>query len=70
MSVARADGREVRGRFVATAATPYAAHTAGGVLASGGTAFDAAIAAALVEGVELPMKCGLAGDVVALHQRH
>ena len=69
MSVVRADGREVRGRVVATAATPYAAHTAGGVLASGGTAFDAAIAAALVEGVELPMKCGLAGDVVALVQR-
>src|SRR3546814_11324180 len=36
---------------------------------SGGNAVDAAVAAALVETVWLPMKCGLAGDVVALLQR-
>lgn len=63
------DGQEVQGEVVATAATPFAAETAISVLNMGGTAFDAAIAAALVECVELPMKCGLAGDVVALVQR-
>ena len=69
MSVVCSDGGEVQGGVVATAATPLAAETAIDVLTSGGTAFDAAIAAALVECVELPMKCGLAGDVVALVQR-
>ena len=72
MSDPRANGlgREVQGEVVATAATPFAAETVISVLNTGGTAFDAAIAAALVECVELPMKCGLAGNVVALLQRH
>ena len=51
---------------MATAAVPAAAETALDCLESGGNAFDAAIAACLVEAVHLPMKCGLAGDVVAL----
>ncbi|MEO1197815.1 MAG: gamma-glutamyltransferase [Pseudomonadota bacterium] len=36
------------------------------ILADGGNAFDAGVAMVLAEGVALPMKCGLAGDVVAL----
>lgn len=36
-------------------------------LLDGGNAFDAVLAAALVETVALPSKCGLAGDVVALY---
>lgn len=36
------------------------------MLARGGNAFDAALAACFVESVALPMKCGLAGDLVAL----
>nr|WP_246484754.1 gamma-glutamyltransferase [Marivibrio halodurans] len=39
------------------------------MLAAGGNAFDAAVAAACAETVWLPMKCGLAGDVVALFSR-
>jgi gamma-glutamyltranspeptidase/glutathione hydrolase len=54
------------GRSVATAAVSAAADVAIGILAEGGNAFDAAVAACLVETVWLPMKCGLAGDVVAL----
>lgn len=54
------------GRSVATASVSAAADVAIGILAEGGNAFDAAVAACLVETVWLPMKCGLAGDVVAL----
>lgn len=51
-------------------AAHHAAATAGlEILAKGGNAFDAALAAALVETVTLPMKCGLAGDVVAIVRR-
>lgn len=57
---------EVSGKAVATAAVPAAADTAIAILKAGGNAFDAAIAAALVESVWLPMKCGLAGDLVAM----
>ena len=52
-----------------TAAIPAAADAGARMLAKGGNAFDAAVAAALVETVWLPMKCGLAGDVVALYAR-
>jgi gamma-glutamyltranspeptidase/glutathione hydrolase len=37
--------------------------------ARGGNAFDAALAACFVETVALPMKCGLAGDVIALYRQ-
>lgn len=56
----------VEGARVATAAVPAAARTALEVLEAGGNAYDAAVAAALVETVWLPMKCGLGGDLVAL----
>ena len=52
-----------------TAAVTAAADVGAEMLAKGGNAFDAAVAAALVETVWLPMKCGLAGDVVALYSR-
>lgn len=52
-----------------TAAVPAAADAGITMLERGGNAFDAAVAAALAETVWLPMKCGLAGDVVALLQR-
>jgi gamma-glutamyltranspeptidase/glutathione hydrolase len=62
-----APGRaEAEGAAVATAAVPAALEAALEAYADGGNAFDAAVAAALVETVWLPMKCGLAGDVVAL----
>jgi gamma-glutamyltranspeptidase/glutathione hydrolase len=54
------------GPAVATAAVPRAAEAALAVLADGGNAYDAAVAACLAECVWLPMKCGLAGDLVAL----
>src|SRR5690606_6047679 len=47
------------GPAVATAAVPKAAEVALAVLADGGNAYDAAVAACLVECVWLPMKCGL-----------
>lgn len=54
------------GARVVTAA--HDAATAAGIAAyaQGGNAFDAALAACLMETVALPMKCGLAGDLVAL----
>lgn len=54
---------------VVTAAVAAAADVGCEMLATGGNAFDAAVAAALAETVWLPMKCGLGGDVVALFQR-
>ncbi|MFC4350253.1 gamma-glutamyltransferase [Fodinicurvata halophila] len=56
----------VKGDFVCTAAVPAAARTGLDALRAGGNAFDAALAACFVETVWLPMKCGLAGDLVAL----
>ncbi|AIJ26134.1 gamma-glutamyltransferase [Amycolatopsis methanolica] len=56
-------------RAVVTAATPMAADAGVAVLRDGGTVYDAVVAAALVETVMLPPKCGLAGDVVALVKR-
>lgn len=55
-----------RGRMAVTAAAPEAARTGLEMLRAGGNAFDAVVAAGLVETVWLPMKCGLAGDAVAL----
>ena len=57
---------QARGRRVLSAAAPAAVTAALPIFAQGGNAFDVAVAAALVETVALPMKCGLAGDVVAL----
>lgn len=62
-------GQSAEGRAALTAAVPEAADIGIEILEAGGNAFDAAVAAALVETVWLPMKCGLAGDVVALLQR-
>ncbi len=56
----------VTGTSVITAAAPDAARAGMDVLRLGGNAFDAAMAACLVESVVLPMKLGLAGDLVAL----
>lgn len=58
-----------RGRRVVAAAHPAAAAAGIEMYARGGNAFDAALAACFVETVALPMKCGLAGDVVALARR-
>ncbi len=59
----------VSGPRVVTAAHPAAASAGVAAFAAGGNAFDAALAACFVETVALPMKCGLAGDVVALFRR-
>ncbi|NYZ13701.1 hypothetical protein HL658_14195 [Azospirillum sp. RWY-5-1] len=67
MSAAVTSRNTVTGAVV-TAAVPAAAEAGIAALADGGNAFDAAVAAAMVETVWLPMKCGLAGDVVALVQ--
>jgi gamma-glutamyltranspeptidase/glutathione hydrolase len=56
----------VGGPRLVTAAHPAASAAGIGVFAAGGNAFDAALAACFVETIALPMKCGLAGDVVAL----
>jgi len=55
-----------RGSRLVTAANANAAAAGIAMLHAGGNAFDAALAACLVETVALPMKCGLAGDLVAL----
>lgn len=60
------DGVTAEGSAVITAAVPAAADAGLAILRKGGNVFDAAVAACLVETVALPMKCGLAGDVVAL----
>lgn len=62
-------GATVKARAAITAAVPAAADAGAEAFAKGGNAFDAAVAAALAETVWLPMKCGLAGDVVALYSR-
>jgi gamma-glutamyltranspeptidase/glutathione hydrolase len=51
------------------ASSPVAAAIGTAVLLDGGNCVDAALAAALAETVVLAPKCGLAGDVVALHLR-
>lgn len=51
---------------VVAAAAPVAARIGASMLEDGGTAYDAATAAALAETVLLPPKCGLAGDLVGL----
>lgn len=55
-----------RGSATVTAGSQIAVSTGLATLARGGNAFDAAVAAALIENVALPMKCGLGGDLVAL----
>lgn len=57
------------GPRVITAGHAAAAAAGAAVYAQGGNAFDAALAACFMETVALPMKCGLAGDVVALFRR-
>ncbi|HEX6418962.1 MAG TPA: gamma-glutamyltransferase [Acidimicrobiales bacterium] len=57
-------GRGARG--VVCAAAPLAAQAGAEVLRAGGNAYDAVVAMALAEGVLLPPKCGLGGDLVAL----
>lgn len=57
-------GRGARG--VVCAAAPLAAAAGAEVLRAGGNAYDAVVAAALVETVLLPSKCGLGGDLVAI----
>jgi gamma-glutamyltranspeptidase/glutathione hydrolase len=55
-------------RGVVSAASSEAAIAGRDALAQGGNAFDAALAAAFMETVILPSKCGLAGDLVAIVQ--
>jgi gamma-glutamyltranspeptidase/glutathione hydrolase len=47
-------------------ASPAAAAAGMRVLLEGGNAFDAAIAVAMVEGLTIPMMCGLGGDMFAV----
>ena len=56
----------VSGPRVVTSAHAGASAAGIGAYARGGNAFDAALAACFFETVALPMKCGLAGDVVGL----
>jgi gamma-glutamyltranspeptidase / glutathione hydrolase len=60
------EAAEASGPKVVTSAHPAATSAGIGAFAQGGNAFDAALAACFVETIALPMKCGLAGDVVAL----
>src|SRR5579883_1007081 len=57
------------GPRVVTSAHPAASAAGVAAFAQGGNAFDAALAACFLETVALPMKCGLAGDLVALFRR-
>jgi gamma-glutamyltranspeptidase / glutathione hydrolase len=59
----------VGGRRVVTSSHQAATAAGAAAFAAGGNAFDAALAACFMEGVALPMKCGLGGDVVALFRR-
>ena len=47
-------------------ASPAAAAAGMRVLLDGGNAFDAAVATAMVEGLTIPMMCGLGGDMFAV----
>jgi gamma-glutamyltranspeptidase/glutathione hydrolase len=60
----------VTGPRVVTAAHPAASAAGVAAYAQGGNAFDAALAACFMETIALPMKCGLAGDLVALFRRN
>ena len=51
---------------MAASASPNAALVGARTLGDGGTAFDAALSMALVEGVALPWACGLGGDTFCL----
>ena len=53
-------------RGMVASAHPVAAAVGLAVLQRGGNAFDAAVAIAAVEGVVLPMMCGLGGDAFAV----
>ena len=50
-------------RGMVASASPAAAAAGMQILLQGGNAFDAAIATAMVEGLTLPMMCGLGGDM-------
>jgi len=56
----------VSGPRVVTSAVPAAATAGIAAYALGGNAFDAALSACFLETIALPMKCGLAGDLVAM----
>ena len=59
----------VTGPKVVSAGHAAAAAAGAAAFARGGNAFDAALAACFMEHAVLPMKCGLAGDLVALFRR-
>jgi gamma-glutamyltranspeptidase / glutathione hydrolase len=60
----------VSGPKVVSAGHPLAAAAGATIFARRGNAFDAALAACFMEHIALPMKCGLAGDLVALFRRN
>lgn len=57
------------GMRAVSAAASLAASAGIATYARGGNAFDAALAACFVETIALPMKCGIAGDLVALFRQ-
>src|SRR5436190_9790709 len=59
-------GPRYASKGMVASASPAAAVAGLRVLMAGGTAFDAAIATAAVEGLTLPGSCGLGGDVFAV----
>ncbi len=59
----------IRAPKVVSAATSLSAAAGAAAYAQGGNAFDAALAACFMDTITLPMKCGLAGDLVALIRR-
>jgi gamma-glutamyltranspeptidase/glutathione hydrolase len=59
----------VTGPRVVSAGHAAAASAGAAAYAWGGNAFDAALAACFMEHVVLPMKCGMASDLVALFRR-
>src|SRR5213592_562128 len=59
-------GPRYASKGMVASASPAAAAAGLRVLMSGGNAFDAAIAAAAVEGLTLPASCGLGGDMFAV----